>query len=90
MIFRLSSLFDDDGLNDILNFCEARPDLDTLRGEEEGEGEENVAQNESDSDNSDQEVSDQGLATLRIFLLFFSVKVVELAGRANRRRLAFL
>ena len=67
----LSSLFDDDGLNDILNFCEARPDLDTLRGEEEGEGEENVAQNESDSDNSDQEVSDQGLATLRVFLLFF-------------------
>ena len=67
----LSSLFDDDGLNDILNFCEARPDLDTLRGEEEGEGEENVAQNESDSDNSDQEVSDQGLATTKRIFLFY-------------------
>ena len=65
---RLSSLFDDDGLNDILNFCEARPDLDTLRGEEEGEGDENINQNESD-DNSDQEVSDQGLVTKRIFIL---------------------
>jgi len=48
------SVFDDDGLNDLLNFCDDRPDLDKLMEEEGGGG----GGEEDDEDNSDQERSD--------------------------------
>ena len=58
------SLFDDDGLNDLLNFCDDRPDLDELMRDDNQPGVQEESEDDSNqemSDNSDQEEVEEEL-----------------------------